>query len=191
MREQILAIINQGESSSHLFAFESIPPRQLARAQKSYANTGNEPTILLYDSSIFGVRAGFVLTPMRLFYKDIAGQGAANVMDIVNITFSADAMVEPSLLVQTNTAMFPIGVWNRSGSQGSDVLRVLKGAIGVLQGRPLGQDKSPMQEEALPKPVQEKIQPQPAPEKRLVQCSGCGARYVGSAAKCDYCGCPV
>ncbi|MCL2531667.1 MAG: hypothetical protein FWE40_05875 [Oscillospiraceae bacterium] len=173
MREQILAIINQGESNTHLFALDNIPPRQLARAQRSYANTGNEPTILLYDSSIFGVRAGFVLTPTRLFYKDISGQGVANLADIVNITFSADAMVEPSLLVQTNSAIFPIGVWNRPGSQGSDVLRILRGAIGVLQGRSL--------EQTAPPPAQE----------RLIDCRGCGARYVSTIATCEYCGSPV
>jgi len=180
MRDQITAIVNQGASVSHLFAFDAIPKRRLTRAQRNFANTGTEPIILLYDGSAFGTGgAGFVLTPTRLFYKDIVGQGVGNVADIVNITFDVNASPEPSLQVQTAHGGFPIGVWNMAGSQGADVLRTLRAVIGVLTGRPLAPD-APLAASA---PA--------AQEQRIIECRGCGARYLGTTAACDYCGSPV
>jgi len=174
IRRGIVDIFNHEENVAHLFLFDNIPPKKLRRAIRTYAATLNEnsPIIFLYDGSAFGSGgAGFILTPDRLFYKDLVSEGHTAVCDITEITFSPHASPEASLMVKANAGNFQIGVWDLEGSRGAATLRILHKTINLLNNN------------------QGNIAASAA--VRAIDCPSCGARYAGNVRVCEYCGLPV
>ena len=192
MREKILDILSHHQRVEHLFAYDDIPSRKLRWAKFKHSAIGDEQVILLYDNN----RQGFVLTPTLLFYNNLHGRGVTTLQNITAITFTAMSHVASKgvlIKVHTTTGIFRISAWDDTPNAANATANILKHCIEALVDRSLGEDMLPVQEEVSPEPAQETVQqPQPEPEEeRLVECRGCAARYVGSAARCEYCGCPV
>jgi len=208
MREQILAIVGRHQKVERLFAFENIPLHKLWWAKVKFFRfgekatqfrLGSEQVLLLY--AIANGHGGFLLTPTRLFYHRPNYQEVIKLQNITAISF--DSLVTShskgaTIKLATNLGVSRLTVWDYPPKSGDVTANILKHSIEALTGRSLGKDMSPVEPPKEKVAEKQVIQEEPKQKQdcdcateRLVECRGCGARYVGGGAACQFCRTPV